>query len=232
VLPEGIERFPIAFIDEDAMEIRLPCDYQPIKCEERASSDQHARTDGPRVSKTVLMTVTVECRAAQTRDAPDMAELIARCNEGYKAWAPAGWNAPSGIAEREEIHLTQRLADPSVCTLVAMKGDQLIAFAMWVPSRRTPGLADLSLLFVDPASWGIGLGRQLLLETEQSMLKASFSQAELWVPLANARARRLYERNGWRETNESRDHPLLGFELRRYQLSLTRNDAISEAPLT
>ena len=178
------------------------------------------------------MTVTVECRAAQTRDAPNMAELIARCNEGYKTWAPAGWNAPGAIAEREEMHLTQRLADPSVCTLVAMKGNQLIAFAMWAPSRRTPGVADLSLLFVDPVSWGIGLGRQLLLEAEQSMLKASFSQAELWVPVANARARRLYERNGWRETSESRDHPLLGFELRRYQRSLTGNDAISVVPLT
>jgi GNAT superfamily N-acetyltransferase len=172
------------------------------------------------------MTVAVEYRAAQTRDAPGMAELIARCNEGYKTWAPAGWNAPGRIAEREEVHLTQRLADLSVHTLLALKGDQLIAFAMWAPSRRTPGVADLSLLFVDPASWGIGLGRQLLLDAEQSMLKASFSQAELWVPLANARARQLYERNGWRETNESRDHPLLGFELRRYQLSLTGNDAI------
>ncbi len=180
----------------------------------------------------MLMTVKVEYRAAQTRDAPNMAELIARCNEGYKTWAPTGWNAPGGIAEREEMHLTQRLANPSVCTLVAMKGDQLIAFAMWAPSRRTPGVADLSLLFVDPASWGIGLGRQLLLEAEQSMLRASFSQAELWVPVANTRARRLYERNGWCETSESRDHPLLGFELRRYQLSLTGNDAISVVPLT
>ncbi len=198
------------------------------------------------------MTVTVECRAAQTRDAPNMAELVARCNEGYKTWAPAGWNAPGGIAEREEMYLTQRLADPSVCALVAMKGDQLIAFAMWAPSHRTPGVADLSLLFVDPASWGIGLGRQLLLEAGQSMLNASaswgiglgrqllleagqsmlnasFSQAELWVPIANARARRLYERNGWRETSEARDHPLLGLKLRRYQLSLTGNDAISVA---
>jgi GNAT superfamily N-acetyltransferase len=168
------------------------------------------------------MTITVKCRAAQARDAPNIAELIARCNESYKTWAPVEWNAPCGIAEREEMHLTQRLADPSVHALVATKGDQLIAFAMWAPSRRTPGVADLSLLFVDPASWGIGLGRQLLLEAEQSMLKASFSQAELWVPVANARAIRLYERNGWRTTSESRDHPLLGLELRRYQLSLTR----------
>jgi GNAT superfamily N-acetyltransferase len=168
------------------------------------------------------MTITVEYRAAQARDAPNVAELIARCNESYTTWAPVGWSAPDGIAEREEMRLTQRLADPSIRALVAMKGDRLIAFAMWVPSRRTPGVADLSLLFVDPASWGLGLGGQLLLEAERSMLKASFSQAELWVPVANARAIRLYERNGWRTTSESRDHPLLGFELRRYQLSLTR----------
>lgn len=178
------------------------------------------------------MTIAVEYRVARTRDAPRMAELIARCNESYKTWAPAGWNAPGSLAEREEMHLTKRLADPLVRALVAMQGDQLIAFAMWAPSRRTPGVADLSLLFVDPSSWGIGLGRQLLLKAEQSMLKASFSQAELWVPVANARAIKLYERNGWRTTSESRDHPLLGLELRRYQLSLTRNDAISVVPST
>lgn len=53
------------------------------------------RTGCARVSKTVFMTVTVECRAAQTRDVSNMAELIARCNEGYKAWAPAGVDAQS-----------------------------------------------------------------------------------------------------------------------------------------
>jgi GNAT superfamily N-acetyltransferase len=149
-----------------------------------------------------------------------MAELIARCNDTYHTWVPAGWNAPAAIAEHEQEHLKQRLADASVRTVLAMQKSQLVAFVLWGASRRTQGFADLSLLFVNPASWGTGLGRTLLLAAERSMLQASFSQAELWVPVANTRARRLYERNEWRASSESRRHPLLGIELRRYQRSL------------
>jgi transposase len=35
VLREGIERFPVAFLDEDAMEIRLLCDYRETLVNER-----------------------------------------------------------------------------------------------------------------------------------------------------------------------------------------------------
>jgi len=166
------------------------------------------------------MAAAIRFRAAQIEDVSIMAELVARCNDIYKTWAPAGWSPPVDIAQREQEHLRQRLNDASADALVATKGDQIIAFVMWRPSRRATDVADLSLLFVDPAFWGIGIGRELLLAAERSMLQASFSQAELWVPLENARARRLYERNGWRESSQSREHSQLGIELQRYEKSL------------
>ena len=43
---EGIERFPVAFLDEDAMEIRLLCDHREALVNERkrlVSSGRHDR---------------------------------------------------------------------------------------------------------------------------------------------------------------------------------------------
>lgn len=53
-------------------------------------------------------------------------------------------------------------------------------------------------LFVEPASWGSGLGARLLEAAEQHLCAHS-RDASLWVLDGNARARRLYERCGWRE---------------------------------
>ena len=60
-------------------------------------------------------------------------------------------------------------------------------------------------VFVQPASWGSGLGSRLLEAAEQHLCGHS-REASLWVLDGNDRARRLYERCGWRQAAGAEKH--------------------------
>lgn len=61
-----------------------------------------------------------------------------------------------------------------------------------------PDSGEIWALYVDPCHWGKGVG-SLLIEAGRDMLRtAGYEQAHLWVISGNARARRFYEREGWR----------------------------------
>lgn len=64
--------------------------------------------------------------------------------------------------------------------------------------RRDPEAGELFAMYVDPAFWGRGFGRHLLLGTEARFRKEAYRRASLWVLKGNLRARRFYELSGWR----------------------------------
>ena len=74
--------------------------------------------------------------------------------------------------------------------VVAEDADRLVGFAAFAG-------AVLHALYVLPAYWGQGLGSRLL--------AAAGPVRELWVLRDNARARRFYERHGWRADGTERD---------------------------
>ena len=59
------------------------------------------------------------------------------------------------------------------------------------------GRDELHALYVHPDWWGRGVG-QALLERAHTLLAETCDEATLTVLVGNARARRFYERNGWR----------------------------------
>lgn len=59
------------------------------------------------------------------------------------------------------------------------------------------GPGELHALYVHPGWWGEGVG-QALLDKAHAVLAKTSGEAELTVLVGNARARRFYERNGWR----------------------------------
>ena len=64
--------------------------------------------------------------------------------------------------------------------------------------RRLPVAGELYAMYVDPNQWGVGFGRDLLLAAEDRFRADSYTDASLWVLRDNQRARRFYERGGWR----------------------------------
>lgn len=76
----------------------------------------------------------------------------------------------------------------------------------------------LNGLYVVPSEWGTGVARELH-DVAVQEIAARHDEAKLWVLEENPRARRFYERLGWRENAEVRrvpfpPHPLdVGYSL-------------------
>lgn len=83
-------------------------------------------------------------------------------------------------------------------TNVAETGGELVGFGSVGPARGEPdGVGELYAIYVLPASWGTGAGRELILRCEESLRAGGCEQAILWVLEGNERAERFYRLAGW-----------------------------------
>ncbi|MFF7865612.1 GNAT family N-acetyltransferase [Streptomyces qaidamensis] len=103
-------------------------------------------------------------------------------------------------AERRRTYLSQ--GDGSVVNLVAEDaGGELLGWACHGPYRegevRTED-AELYAIYVHPRHVGQGAGRALLTESVARCSAAGHGRLLLWVLKENGRARRFYERAGFR----------------------------------
>jgi GNAT superfamily N-acetyltransferase len=62
----------------------------------------------------------------------------------------------------------------------------------------------LDALYVRPAAWGTGVAARLHDRAVAALREAGVERARLWVLDANGRARRFYERRGWRLDGSTR----------------------------
>ncbi len=102
-------------------------------------------------------------------------------------------------AERRRARLAQH--GGGVVNLVAEQEGEIVGWACHGPYRdgevRT-GDAELYAIYVDPARCGGGIGRALLAQAVRQCAAAGHVRMFLWVLKENARARRFYERAGFR----------------------------------
>ena len=171
----------------------------------------------------VVSTVTV--RPATLADAPAMADTVHEGFETYRAWTPAGWEPPP-----RTLHLASirgRLRDPGTWSVMAECDGEPAGHAALVPARamsRPPepldGLAHVWMLFLREAHWGTGLAADLLARTSAEAEARSYRAIRLFTPGEHARARRFYEREGWRLEGEPRYEPGLALVLVEYRRTL------------
>jgi len=82
----------------------------------------------------------------------------------------------------------------------------------------------LERLYVDPASWGTGIGGLLHDEAVRAARERGAGRMNLWVLLDNHRARDMYERRGWRRVaGEQLAHTSPPIIEVRYELELPEN---------
>lgn len=96
--------------------------------------------------------------------------------------AMAAWWAERWMWERDDHRMT-----------VAVDGDRIVGFSYLGPDD-SPGVMILHALHADPSYVGRGVGRQLM----RDALPHLGDRAVLWVLEDNNRARRFYEKGGWR----------------------------------
>jgi len=169
-----------------------------------------------------MATEAIAFRPARIDDAAILAELVNHAGEGLPLYLWGGMAAPGETAwevgrrraARDEGAFSWRNA-----TMIALAGEAagcLIGYD--IPERPEPVAADLPAMFVPlqelenlaPGSWyvnvlavlpafrGRGLGTRLLALADDTALRRGRRGLSLIVSDANAGARRLYERRGYR----------------------------------
>jgi putative acetyltransferase len=95
---------------------------------------------------------------------------------------------------------TLALEDPAACVLVAERAEEPVGVA-------AVRFEWLDGLYVVPEWWGKGVAAELHDAGLEIVRDIGSAQIHLWVLEENARARRFYERRGWRENGQTRVVP-------------------------
>jgi len=107
----------------------------------------------------------------------------------------------------------EKLAEPEACLVIGYldPNREVVAMALAEPGRADhgvgvviPGYGHVSMVFVHPDMWGRGLGRQLLQGLHERASARGWSRTTLWTRASNARARGLYEGQGYRRSGHER----------------------------
>jgi GNAT superfamily N-acetyltransferase len=148
---------------------------------------------------------------------PGDAEAIARIHVGtwqgaYAHIFPADALALISVERRVE-HWRTTLAR-STSTLVAEVDGEVVGFASAGLSQDadSEGVGELYAIYVDPAHWDAGIGRELGIAADETLRALGFDEATLWVLEDNPRARRFYEAGGWRLDGATRTGTHLGVQ--------------------
>ena len=111
-------------------------------------------------------------------------------------------------------------------TLVADAGERLSGFVSYGPARDDDAdsgqAGEIYAIYLLPAAWDEGTGRQLMAAALGRLGEAGFGQVILWVLDSNVRARRFYEAGGWHADGPVKQDDSFGIPLTevRYRRSL------------
>jgi GNAT superfamily N-acetyltransferase len=147
----------------------------------------------------------VVTRLATRSDAGAVAATISEGFETYRAWAPSDWTPPV-VGEGDQERFAGALARADVWFLLAESDGTVIGHVALSLSTREdpgpppPGTLFIWQLFVRPAWHGHGTATVLTRAAVAEAMTRGFSHMRLWTPEGAARARRLYEREGWTHT--------------------------------
>ncbi len=139
-------------------------------------------------------------RAATALDARAIATIhVDAWRAAYAGIVPEAHLQALSIDDRES-RWQKLLAAREFETMVAERAGAVIGWATHGKSRdpdAAPGVGELMAIYVAPAAWGSGAGRELWLHARQALLAARFGEATVWVLRDNARAIRFYELAGF-----------------------------------
>lgn len=101
---------------------------------------------------------------------------------------------------------------PRAAVVVGEVGGKVAGFASVGPARGEDA-GELYAIYVDPESWGEGLGQALIAAAEDRLAEAGFAEAILWVLDDNPRARRFYEAAGWQPDGGTKQDTFFSVEV-------------------
>jgi RimJ/RimL family protein N-acetyltransferase len=166
------------------------------------------------------------------RARPEDADAIARVQvdswrAAYTGLLPDAVIARRTVEERRAAwcRILGEPDSPEHRSFVVLIDDVVHGVASIGPSRdedAAPDVGELYAIYLDPARWGLGLGRALFAAAVADLRELGRAAVTLWVLDGNARARRFYEAAGMRTDGAAKIEEDEGAELPhvRYRLAL------------
>jgi ribosomal protein S18 acetylase RimI-like enzyme len=161
----------------------------------------------------------VRVRPARPDDAAAVAEVHVRtCQAAYEH--VFGAERLAAIDPTRRRTLAER-AIASGNVVVAEQDGKVVGFVSVGPSTDVDGEGELFAIYLLPEAWGSGAGRDLM-DAAKELLRASYTDATLYVLDDNPRARRFYEREGWALDGVTKADEFLGMAVPevRYRIRL------------
>lgn len=149
----------------------------------------------------------VHLRRARSSDARAIADVhVATWRHAYSGLLPDKLLGALSVDARERFWKSELdVTPPDRAPWLADSDGELAGFASVGPSRdadAAPTTGELYTIYVLPEWWDRGVGGELLRHAERDLVDHGYSDATLWVLTTNERARRFYERAGWRLDGE------------------------------
>ncbi|WP_445168863.1 GNAT family N-acetyltransferase [Mycolicibacterium sp. Dal123E01] len=169
-----------------------------------------------------------EVREATPDDAVALAEVHVRSwRAGHQGLVAQEYLDALDPEDRANRFALDRMERSGPYTLVAVDRGTICGHVT-IGRSRDDDLADSGevwALYVDPPSWGSGVGRALITAGCDRLLEAGHECAFLWVLSANTDARSFYERTGWSADGRERTDVFGDSPVRkvRYVTSLLRH---------
>jgi GNAT superfamily N-acetyltransferase len=138
----------------------------------------------------------VTTRVARAADAETMSRSLRLGFDTYRSFAPAAWSPPVFAGELEFAR--EKLRSRHTWALLADIAGEPAGHVAMFPDATRDDTAYLWQLFVRPPWWGTGLAAALHDAFLARARDLGYPRAWLGTPAAHARARRFYERRGWR----------------------------------
>jgi GNAT superfamily N-acetyltransferase len=160
----------------------------------------------------------VTTRVARPSDAPTMVRTAHLGIETYVAFAPRAWTPTPPPFHTERV--TETLRGRHTWALLAEVAGEPAAHVALFPDWLPGGAVCLWQLFVRPAWWGSGIASDLHEAFLAEARDRGYRDARLQTPAAHARARRFYERRGWRVS--APPETWMGLPVIEYRLRLGR----------
>jgi GNAT superfamily N-acetyltransferase len=148
-------------------------------------------------------------RLAKAEDGPAIGEVHAAAWQlgfGHMLGGEFLERAAAGRRNGWKYAIAHVLA-PSNLVLVAGRDLRILAFSQSGPSDDGAAGLEIFAFYCHPVAWGTGLADALMHET-CAVLSTRSRRAVLWTPQEADRARRFYERCGFRPTGRTRSEPL------------------------
>ena len=155
-------------------------------------------------------------RPAQAGDVEALLDISREGFETYRSFAPEGWEPP-------HFETSDTVAIEDVATWILAEEDgEPVGHVLLIPASRSrvpvddPRLGHLMMLFVRQTHWGTPVATTLHAAVVEAAAERGFAELRLFTPAQQLRARRFYEREGWRALEEHHE-PHLGFRVVQYR---------------